>query len=295
MPAQTQRTSTAGSAKAKHEETIPSTERFGFSRCIVHKGYVYGLFVEKSLVRVNREDGKYPETLVSTNTAIGNFTVDGSSVYYMSENKSENGGKNNVFNPKGELRRIDLADGAITTLADLDYPADQFIGADATFIYFLSRSDKKGLLVMRIAKSGGQPEPLTANLLHPTGFAVDDKNIYWCDYGNNSVRRVLKAGGEQTVVFDGNRSDRPAVPASMTADKSHLYLMGERRDIHRIDKDTGREILLYAGADEVFFSTPTISVTSNTFTGCSGIESCASIRMAAERRRCLSVRPLRTV
>ena len=156
MPAQTQRTSTAGSAKAKHEETIPSTERFGFSRCIVHKGYVYGLFVEKSLVRVNREDGKYPETLVSTNTAIGNFTVDGSSVYYMSESKFEHGGKNSDFNPKGELRRIDLADGAITTpLADFGYPADQFIGADARFIYFLSRAEKKGLLVMRIAKSGG--------------------------------------------------------------------------------------------------------------------------------------------
>src|SRR5258708_3428172 len=185
-------------------QQIPSTEMFSFENCVVENEYIYWQRGSDQLVRVHREDGKYPQTLMTTNTRIGNFALDGNEVYYITENKNENSGISSSYPLRGELRKVDLTNGGIKTVfADFDYPADQFIGTDSTHIYFLGGS-KEGIVVRRLAKNGGQPERLLSGLKHPMGFVVDDKNVYWCDYGNNSVRKVGKTGAEPIVLFDGN-------------------------------------------------------------------------------------------
>ena len=242
------------------EQLIPSTEMFSFSKCVADGGYIYWLRGQDQLVRVNRDDGKYPQTLVTSNTRIGNFAVDGNNVYYMSENKLEYGGNDLPLSPKGELRKIDLGDGSISTLlGDFDYPGDQFIATDATHVFFLRGGKKEGIIVLRLSKNGGEPERVTAGLQHPIGFAIDERFLYWADYYDNSVQKIAKTGGKQTVVFNGNRSDLLAVPVLMTSDEHSLYLMGQRGDIYRINKEDGGSKLLYANRESEFLAPRTMS------------------------------------
>lgn len=241
------------------EQVIPSTDMFSFSNCVADGGYIYWLRGEDQLVRVNRDDGKYPQTLVTTNTSIGNFAVDGNNVYYMSENKSENVGGDYNSLRKGELRKIDLASGSISRLiGDFDYPGDQFIATDATHVFFLREGKKEGIIVSRLSKNGGEPERVTAGLQHPTGFAVDDRYVYWCDYYNNSVWKVAKTGGEQTVLFDGN--EYRAVPISMAADEQSLFLLTQRGNIYKIEKGSGKATRLYIYGKVDFDETAKISL-----------------------------------
>jgi hypothetical protein len=204
-------------------QQIPSTEMFSFENCVVENEYIYWQRGHDQLVRVQREDGKYPQTLITTNTRIGNFALDGNEVYYMTENKNESSGTSSSYPLKGELRKVDLTNGSIKTVfADFDYPGDQFIRTDSTHIYFLGGS-KEGIIVWRLEKGGGQPQRLVSGLEHPTGFVVDDKILYWCDYGNNSVGTVAYTGGVPSVRVDGN--DYRAVPVSLTCDVRFLFVL----------------------------------------------------------------------
>src|SRR6266478_589123 len=239
-------TNTAVHGRTK-QQPIPSTEKFSFSKCVADNGYIYWLRGDDQLVRVNRDDGKYPETLVDTNTRIGNFAVDGNNIYYMSENKAEHRGGDLSFKLTGELRKADLGNGKLSTLLNgFNWPGLAFIGTDATHIYFLEGggSVEEGLVLMRLAKNGGEPDRITSTLKAPNGFVVDEKNIYWSDYANNSVRKVAKTGGEQVVLFDGN--EYQAVPATMTSDEQYLYLLEQTGKIYQIDKQGGKWKMLYA-------------------------------------------------
>jgi hypothetical protein len=236
-------TAVAGETKA---QPIPYTERFSFSKCVADNGYIYWLRGDDQLLRVNRDDSKYPESLVETNTRIGNFAVDGNNLYYMSENKVEHGGADLSFKLTGEVRKVDLSSGNISTLLNgFKWPDLAFIGTDSTHIYFLEggNSVEKGLVLMRLAKNGGEPDPITSGLKAPNGFVVDGKNIYWSDYADNSVRKVAKTGGEQTVLFDGN--EYQTAPATVTSDDQYLYLLGQAGKIYQIDKEGGKWKMLY--------------------------------------------------
>jgi hypothetical protein len=238
-------------------QQIPSTEMFSFENCVVENEYIYWQRGHDQLVRVQREDGKYPQTLITTNTQIGNFALDGNEVYYVTENKNESSGTSSSYPLKGELRKVDLTNGSIKTVfADFDYPADQFIRTDSTHIYFLGGS-KEGIVVWRLEKSGGQPQRLVSGLQHPMGFVVDEKNVYWCDYGNNSVQKVAKTGGEPIVLFDGN--EYRAVPVSMTSDERLLFLLDQSGNIYQIDKDSGKAKKLFTNSQAGFDETVPIS------------------------------------
>ena len=247
LKAQTRTQSSTTVPGRTKQRLIPYTEMFSFSKCVVDNGYIYWQRGDDQLVRVNRDDSKYPESLVESNTRIGNFAVDGNNIYYMSENKAEHRGTDFSFKLTGELRKVDLGSGNISTLLNgFNWPGLAFIGTDPTHIYFLEGggSVEEGLVLKRLAKNGSEPDRITSGLKAPNGFVVDGKNIYWSDYGDNSVRKVAKTGGEQTVLFDGNKYQ--TVPITVTSDDRYLYLLGQTGKIYQIDKEGGKWKMLYA-------------------------------------------------
>ena len=232
--------SSAAAPVKKRGQLIPSTEKFTFYQCVADNGYIYWLGYNQ-LVRVNRDDGKDPQVLIETNTRIGNFAVDGNNFYYMSENKDEHRGGDFSSKVTGELRRVDLTKGNISTVLNgFRWPGLAFIQTDSQYLYFLEGSDniQEGLVLLRLAKSGGEPERITSGLKAPNGFVVDDKNIYWSDFADNSVRKIAKTGGKQIVLFDGNENQ--AAPATMTSDEQYLYLLERTGKIYQIEKENGK-------------------------------------------------------
>src|SRR6266705_3241736 len=253
------RPSTAAVAVKKNGHLVPGTEMFTFYRCVADNGYIYWLGYNQ-LVRVNREDGKYPQALVDTNTVIGGFAVDGNNFYYMSENKAERRGGDFSSKVKGELKKVDLANGNISTvLSGFDWPGLAFIGTDSTHIYFLEGSDniQEGILLLRLAKGGGEPQRLTSGLKAPNELVVDEKNIYWSDFADNSMRKIAKTGGRQIVLFDGN--EYQAALATMTSDEQNLYLLDRKGKIYQIEKESGKWKLLYTYRGAVFNGAAPIS------------------------------------
>jgi len=244
LSAQTRRQSSPV-VPAKKPQLVASTDKFSFSKCAADKGYIYWLGYHQ-LVRVNRDDGKYPQTLVETNTEVGEFVVDGNDFYYMSENKAERKGGDFSSKTMGELKKVDLTNGNISTvLGDFIWPGLAYIGTDSTYIYFLegSLTTKEAILLMRLAKSGGEPERVTSGLKAPNGFVVDEKNIYWSDFADDSVRKIAKTGGKQTVLFDGNENQ--VEPATIASDDRYLYLLGQTGTIYQLEKESGKSKLLY--------------------------------------------------
>jgi len=185
-----------------------------------------------------------------------------------------------------DIRRIDIASGAVTTLAGSDrFGHEDGTGKAASFgIYIkglatdgnsLYVSDSNYNLIRKIvigsaavstfagsvARGSANGIGSAAGFNQPSGIALDEKSLYVTDSGNNEIRKIDIATGAVTTLAgslakgsaDGNgTAARFDHPSGAAIDGKDLYV-SESRKIRKIDIDTGAVTTL-AGSDEAGFA-----------------------------------------
>ena len=92
----------------------------------------------------------------------------------------------------GSIMRVDLVTKAMTTLVSSSNPSA--IAVDKNNIYWTTAPTKelaKDGSLFRIAKTGGNPEPLETGFGNPCELAVDDRAIYIADC-SGALWRLVK-------------------------------------------------------------------------------------------------------
>lgn len=124
------------------------------------------------------------------------------------------------------------------------------IVVDSDHIYWVSFGITTNGSVMRLAKSGGDPQVLATAQSSPLGLVVDDEAVYWTNAGadgEGAVIRLAKAGGQPVALVTGLSS-----PGELAADEDHLYWTSKSAGVERIAKLGGHaETLVSANAVSV--------------------------------------------
>jgi hypothetical protein len=90
--------------------------------------------------------------------------------------------------------------------------------------------------VMRLAKTGGDPQVLASDQAFPRGLVVDDTSVYWTAgvNGAGSVMKASKTGGIAVALVTGLNS-----PGELAGDDDHLYWTNRTAGIARVAKGGG--------------------------------------------------------
>ena len=170
------------------------------------------------------------------------FFCDDNQVFELS------GGKKKVFAGTG-TSFFPVGDGGPATSAQLNTPSS--LAFDESGNLFVAdtgnnrirKIDRNGL-ISTFAGSGlkGFAEGRKARLNEPTGLAADEKgNLFFCDTGNNAIRKVDKNGEVSTVAGNGNRGfsgDGGEARAASLDRPTSLVLHG--KDIFFADSGNGK-------------------------------------------------------
>ena len=129
-----------------------------------------------------------PSTLLAANVVVSDLYLDGSTLYYV--NNDRFGGS--------ALVAIPATGGTFRVVATGEQISQ--ITSDASGIYFGQGG------VMRADRAGSSVTPVVTSTAPFWGFAVDETNVYWASYANGGAlyRRAL-AGGDTTTLRVSSR------------------------------------------------------------------------------------------
>ena len=114
----------------------------------------------------------------------------------------------------GEVRKMPLTGGAITTLASGQKNPCSIV-VDGANVYWLNTASAGA--VMTIPASGGTPNKLTDSTGWPQKLAIRDGVIYWTNETAGTVSKIPEAGGTPTVL-----ADKQAAPVAIDVDATTL-------------------------------------------------------------------------
>lgn len=105
----------------------------------------------------------------------------------------------------GSLLKARVRGGIAMTLARESGAST--IAIDATSLYWTVRgtSTSDGS-VNRVSLSGGAPTTLAAGQGQPGGIAVDDRSVYWANYGSGTIQKVSHDGGAASTLASGQET-----------------------------------------------------------------------------------------
>jgi len=120
------------------------------------------------------------------------MTVAGGELYWVNRGTSQLGKQS-----YGSVRKAGTVAGSpVTVLVDLQYDQPYDLALTATDVYWVNFGAfgltplPNGLLphngkgaLMRVPRAGGAPQTLLASRYGPASIAVDDKRIYWAEWG----------------------------------------------------------------------------------------------------------------
>lgn len=136
-------------------------------------------------------------------------------------------------------------DAPVHVLASgLDWPSQLVLDDDHAYWINLGVGDIGS--VMRVAKSGGDPELLATQPGFPVSLVVDDEAVYWTvsstQPGGGAVMRVAKAGGTPVAVVVGLNW-----PSELAQDADSLYWRDELSGVESVAKRGGVPSVLVPG------------------------------------------------
>ena len=125
-----------------------------------------------------------PSTLLASNVIVGELYLDGSTLYYVTNDGTGN----------SSLLAIPVTGGTPRMVATGSRIAS--ITSDASNIYFA-----QGNQIMRADRSGSGVVPVVGAAGTLWGFAVDETDVYWATYSNGGAlsRRALPGGNTTTL------------------------------------------------------------------------------------------------
>jgi hypothetical protein len=176
----------------------------------VDDSYVYWAEVGQTpelsvLMRVPRSGG-VAVTLGSGNPG-ANLVTDGSALYWAESITNPNIGPN-----LQHIVRMPVSGGTASTLATFPAPFNwACVAVDDTSVYWTQPFTDAGAVV-RVAKTGGAPSPLTPGGMNQTGYtspiALDSTGVYWVDF-SDGLMKVSKDGGAPVALYAPPDMDRP--------------------------------------------------------------------------------------
>ncbi|MBM4360498.1 MAG: hypothetical protein FJ096_20515 [Deltaproteobacteria bacterium] len=119
----------------------------------------------------------------------------------------------------GEVRRVPAGGGTQKTLVKgLGNPTG--IATDSNYVYFAAENAGT---ISRVVKDGSEaPVVLATGQISPAHVAVDDKFVYWTNYGktdtDGSVAKMPRSGGNVVVLAAAQNK-----PLQVVVDDTHVY------------------------------------------------------------------------
>jgi sugar lactone lactonase YvrE len=168
------------------------------------------------------------------------------------------------------IRKIEIATGAVSTLAGGSYGNADGVSAVARFyfprgittdgsnLYLADSSNYRirkidmatGVVTTLAGSFGGNGDGVgaEASFFHPQGITTDGSNLYVADSGNNRIRKIeIATGAVSTLAGSSWGNDngvgvaaRFAYPSSITTDGTSLYVVDtDNHSIRKIEMATG--------------------------------------------------------
>jgi len=129
-----------------------------------------------------------PSTLLAANVIVSQLHLDGSTLYYVTNDRS--GGSS--------LLAIPATGGTPRTIATGSQIGSQiaYVTSNASGVYFAQNN-----VIMRVDPAGAVNTPVAGPTGVVWGFAVDETNVYWAAYANGGAlyRRALTGGDTTTM------------------------------------------------------------------------------------------------
>lgn len=140
---------------------------------------------DSGAIEVSQVDGGAPVVFAHTRW-VWRVAIDETYVYWL-EGKTSGA-------IKRKKRRGDVPIQTLTS--NIDIAAPQSMALDRDAVYWTELGIRAGAgRVGRVSKTGGDARILTQNQVVPLGVAVDDRYVYWANFGptnNGSIRRLPK-------------------------------------------------------------------------------------------------------
>lgn len=118
------------------------------------------------------------------------------------------------------------------------------IVSDGTNVYFGTATYSAvngGIWSCSVNGCNGSPTQLTVASV-PFGLAVDSTYVYWADYEDSSVHRVLKTGGTDDVLYDGGGNTVES--EEVAVDTTSVYFTDYNGDVFKIPLAGGNPALM---------------------------------------------------
>jgi streptogramin lyase len=165
---------------------------------------VYWVSDSRSTINKMSKAGGALTTLVSGQKKIHRIIVDEDQIY---------------FNTDDEVRRVNKTGGTPTTLATIADIAYFDLAVDEMSVYYVSSPSSRSRL-MKVSKGGGDPVTLVSNDCCPGGLAADGANVYWADFGDDTLKKMDINGGAIATIGTCNQ------PHAVAVDASSVYCTG---------------------------------------------------------------------
>ncbi|MCU0691153.1 MAG: hypothetical protein MUF54_07125 [Polyangiaceae bacterium] len=182
--------------------------------------------VDESLVKVETTHfsvwmagNVQPTFLAASERFPGGIATDGKHVYWANQGNLNSQLTNTN---QGYIARVSVKGGNVELLTPpQEDPWSVALGG--SYVYWANAGDGleyagegTGSAIMRVAKTGGVPEQLSAER-YATALAVDSTHIYYTDGELGEVRRLPLDGGTPTTIADGQGN-----PANIAMDDSYV-------------------------------------------------------------------------
>lgn len=143
----------------------------------LQNGTLYWLIGNDAILSVPAAGGDV--TVVASGLPfVSDFVVDGDDIFFSEHDT-------------GDIKRLTIATGAITTLAEDRGGAHRILAYDATDLFWLAQT-----ILMKVPKAGGEATALAMSLeldaLIRPSLAIDGGYAYWTDVVNQAIWRVPK-------------------------------------------------------------------------------------------------------
>jgi hypothetical protein len=139
-----------------------------------------------------------PSTLLVENVIVSDMLLDGSTLYYVANDRSGMAALFALPVTGGTSRIIATGSGI------------GFVTSDASGIYFAQKSGG-GYRIVRADRAGSGVTPLLEVMGTLWGFVIEETNIYWASYSNGGglYRRSLAGGDTTTLRISGSPITSP--------------------------------------------------------------------------------------
>ena len=129
------------------------------------------------------------------------------------------------INNSGRVGHSNPPDAMMTSTIHNALAGPWGVTADATFMYWADVIDN-GIYREPIPETPGNPQQIASNVAGsaPQDLEVSSSHVYWTNYGNGEIRRVVLAGGMASEVVANGQSS----PFGLALDTTHIYWSTEQ-------------------------------------------------------------------